>query len=347
MHRCMLSLSAALSLIAALLAPLTGRAQQPAAQTDSVATQQGAVIDMRIGDRFATGPEAESLQKLAQSHPIVPLYWTSVMEQSLGLTPEEVVLVSLAFDDNGGDALVVTREPYDRHKIIAAVAPGGDLQEAAQIAYAADASRPLAAAFLADRIVLLHPPQSIADNLQQNDGYGATLEELRTSAAEPHPLFDMYLEADYSARFSATLAEMGVDVADTVARWSLGIDDQDDLTIRLTAQLADPADGERVKSAMTKIVPLLKNYLAMSKEMMPPFLETQQAEYPGVAEMNEQMVAAIDALDAALEKPQFTLEDDHVDMLLQAETDTPTTAAMLLITLMPREARTEATEAPQ
>ena len=63
--------------------------------------------------------------------------------------------------------------------------------------------------------------------------------------------------------------------------------------------------------------------------------------------MNEQMVAAIDALDAALEKPQFTLEDDHVDMLLQAETDTPTTAAMLLITLMPREARAEATESPQ
>src|SRR6476469_2050037 len=67
--------------------------------------------------------EADSLNRIANSHPVVFTWGFKDMPSGMGLQPENVVRITMFNTSGDGIYVVSTKQPYDGERVLAAIAP--------------------------------------------------------------------------------------------------------------------------------------------------------------------------------------------------------------------------------
>ena len=119
------------------------------------------------------------------------------------------------------------------------------------------------------------------------------------------------------------------------------------LSALFQATFADGAAAKESVGALNTVVRLLDQYLAMAETNMPPFLEQQAGEFPRAPDLAAPMKSAIAAARSAAQLARASQSGASAQVTVLVETEEPVTAAVLLLSLMPRPPKDADLDAPK
>jgi hypothetical protein len=291
--------------------------------------------------KYWNGPEAENLKKLSKSHPIVLTWWWAELEDKLGVAADKVErLAIVAMAESGTPCIIRTKEPIDRKAVLAKMAPGAEPTTIGDQPYWAAEKAEYAVAFADPRTLLLVPAVSAKRFLTRHaatvwcaerlaaPGDAATGKTLLALEVNPRMLGDLLKPGDERAEPFRPLEK--------ARSLQMKMEVDKELRAILAAEFADEAAAERGLPAVQKVLEGLAFYFDMVQENMPKFAKVQETKYPGAPEMVESLLAAVRAAQAGVKDAKAVRNGNRVEAAVTIKTDRPVSAAVLLLSLMPR-----------
>jgi hypothetical protein len=290
------------------------------------------------------GPEAALLKKVCQSHPMIPLWEGNGLEKTLGLQLTELERFVFFADEvahlDRGVAIVATREPFNRDKVVTALVPNGKEVKVNDRAYVGGDKNGLAVVVRDKRSLAIGTSVGIEAFLSRNPGKPGELKEvlipgpksLMAMGMQPGTLLPAVQNAGKEAEPFVPLFQ--------ARSWLLVAEETDEsllLSFRLT--FADDAKATKAKPGLAALVPPLEWYLGMAENQFPEFLKREAGKYPGAVDLTERMVGTIQALRAALKDFQIEQAGPIVRANLRVKSKTPATTLLMIFNLLPRAAK--------
>jgi hypothetical protein len=296
------------------------------------------LISFVLGEPW-NGAESESLKHISRLHPVIPSWELRELPTNLGIqldNIERMFQLSAAADEV---ALVTTRQPYDRDKVLSAFVPAAVEKSAGGKRYFYSDKSKNSVIFLNERTLVL--------------GVGRDLQSFlnRPTLPKPDPSLDSALRAIENGapfvvyhgptmvRSMATAQRLTDGPYAALARaqaWQIIAEIDKGLSIKLLADFANEKDAADSTAALTLIGEKLTGFMPMMKANMVPFLKAQDGQYPGASELAPKMASAIDAATEALKAANVQSKNNRAEAQIVIKTDEPMTTAVLLLTLTPR-----------
>jgi hypothetical protein len=337
-----------LTALAALLlatAALTARDDAKGALPADLALvgDAGAFARFDVGAAW-NGREAELLKKLTRSHPMIWLWEGHGLEKALGLKLEEidrvvVVLPNFAVTDNAL-AVVTTRKPFDRDKVLAALAPAGKEAKAGGRAYVADEKAGLAVHVPGKSSFVVGSVAGVKAFLGKAPAKTYELAEALAAAARK-PLLAVGLNPQVLIPLAEKAGEDGKAFL-TVCRaqsWQLTAEGGDRLTLNFRFAFRDADAAKAAVPAIKAAVAPLDGYLALAERQMPDAFKRDEDKYKGVKDLVGPLGETLKATRAALKAFKPEQDGSVVRGSLRIETKTPAAALLILSAMVPRPAK--------
>jgi len=289
--------------------------------------------------RYWNGPETESLKKLADSHPVVPSWSLRDLPTYTGLQPENVVRMMQFTAATEAITTISTSQPYDREKVLRALAPEAVEKSAAGKTYFYSSKSTNAVYFLDDQTLVIGMGHDIAGFLSRpaSTGRDPALDRVLLASHEGAP-FVLHAGAAV-VRSIATEKNMqqGPYAPFAQARdWQIIATIAKQLTVDLRADFNTKEEALNSAPAFKLVTQKLADLVPFYRAHMSPFLKEQEAQYPGARELAAELSATFDATDAALKAVQITSTEKSAVARIEIKSDKPATTAVLLLTLTPR-----------
>jgi hypothetical protein len=285
------------------------------------------------------GAEADSLKRVSSIHPVIPSYHLKDLPANLGVEAENVERMIQLSTPAEQTALVTTIKPYNREKVLAAFVPRAAEKSAGGKTYYHSDTSGNHLYFVDDRTLLLGMGQDLQGFLAREpaDNRHDSLEFALRTIASGAPVV-VHVGASGVRAFSADqqLAEGEFATLAKASAWHIVAEPDNGLTIRLLADFENAEDAANAKRELTVIGDKLSAIMPFFKQNMVPFLNNQEAQFPGASELAPKMSAAIDGATDALKQITVRSKDRHAGAQIVIATEEPLTTALLLLTLTPR-----------
>jgi hypothetical protein len=303
-----------------------------------------AFLCLRVGP-YWNGREAEALKKVSQSHPVVVTSIASDLEKATGLPPAELERAVVVFQGQKVDdyvAILTTRRPFDRGKVLGTLVPEAkEAKAGGQTFFTSDKSK-LATRVVNDRTLLLGNAEGVRSFLARpaGAGEGALGGPIRAAAGKhllvvglvvPPVLLAAVKNAGPQARPFVPLME--------AKSWRIVVDADKDLRLNVRMTFASEEAAKAGEAALKAVASPLASYFQFCEEQMPPFLKRESEKYPGVKDLAPRLEKTLQSARAGLK--DFAVERKGTTVLggLRVKTDEPVTAFVLLLSMAPRAAK--------
>ena len=289
------------------------------------------------------GPEAALLKRVCQSHPLVPLWVGHGIEKRLGLQLTDLDRCVFLADElahlDRGVAIVTTREPLDRDKVLTALVPDGKEIEVKGRAYVVGAKDGLAVHVRDNRSLAIGTRagvEALLTRMPGQPGFQAEFltagpKSLKANGEQPGTSLQAERDAGDEAQPFLPLFQ--------ARSWQITADEADEaLLIRFRLAFADEAKAAQARPGLASIVAPLDWYLTMAETEFPGFRDREAGKYPGAVDLAERMVGTARALRAALKDFKPEQDGPVVRASLRVKTGTPATTLLMIFNLLPRAA---------
>jgi hypothetical protein len=291
------------------------------------------------------GSEAEALKKIAQAHPVVITSWTQDLEKHIGLPVADLERAVVFFADLGkmGDfvAVLTTRKPFDRDKVLGTLVPDAKETKAGAKTYYTSEENPHGVAIVNNRTFLVGRAEVVRSFLARPAATGAgPLGEAIRAAAGKHLL----VVGMVPTAFSAAVKNAGPQGKPFVPlmkanSWQIVVEADKDLRLNLRMTFASEEMAKEGQAALRAVWPPLGNYFEFCEKQMPPFLERESAKYPGVKDLAPRLEKTLQSARAGLKAFTTERKGTTVQGSVRVKTDEPVTAFVLLLSMAPRPAK--------
>jgi hypothetical protein len=331
-----------------LAADEPARPAKPALPPDLALVGDEALLVALQVSRHTTGPEAASLERIAQAHPVVVTSEARQFEKVFGprLADLERVLVLVPALHATENAVVVltTVKPFDQDKLLTALVPGAKEAKAAGKVYHASAKANLAAHVLDRRTLVLGGPEGVRKLLERGApaGAGALAGAVKAAAGRPLLLIGMDPRGFAAAVEKGGAAGKPYLPLFKARSWQVRAEADKGLNLHLRLTFPDKEAATAARGALQKALGQLDPYLAGAEKEFPPFLKREAAKYKGAAELAKAYGDTLAAARAGLKEFKVEQEGAVLRGTIRIKGDRPATALVLLVSLAPRPAKDKA-----
>jgi hypothetical protein len=304
-----------------------------------------AFLCLQVGP-YWNGREAEALKKVTQAHPVVVSSVTPDLEKSFGLSMADLERVVVVFPDLAkmGDfvAILTTRKPFNRDKVLGALVPDAKETKAGATTYYTSAKSLHGVGALNERTLLVGGRASAVRAFLSRPaaaGGGALGEAIRAAAGK-----HLLVVGLVPTGFLATVKNSGprgkpfVPLLEAKS-WQITVGAPEDLRLHVRMTFASEEAAKEGEAALKAVAPPLAGYFEFCAKQMPPFLKRESAKYPGVKDLAPRLERTLESARAGLK--DFTTERKGTTVLgsLRIKTDEPATSFVLLLSMAPRPAK--------
>ncbi len=295
------------------------------------------VAVLNVKEAFTKGPEAKTLQRLAKSHPIVPLWWSNDLEEKFGLDRANIERVALL--DLGRQELVVVfelSEPVPKDAIVARVAPNSiDVAVAGETyLYSQDTANSI---YFRDHktfaVGLASHLNSYIAGLKKkhparlNDAVSKSEDALLVVHVTSSVMRDRFATGPLSALSEANTWELSFSSSPT------------SLDVCFTADFEGPRQATVAAAELREALKQLQAYLARVKNHWPEFTEREKDKFRDVEFLENQMDRALRETDTGLQNASVEAHDAELSANVIINTDEPISTLALLAAMFPRPAK--------
>jgi hypothetical protein len=292
--------------------------------------------------KYWDGSEAESLKRLANSHPVVPSWSLRDLPTYTGLQPENVVRMMNFTVAKDAVTTIATKQPYDREKVLNALAPEAVQKSAAGKSYYYSNKSKNAVQLLDDHTLVIGMGHDLAGFLARPalTERDASLDRVLLASQQGAP-FVLHAGPNFIRAFAGEkdIPHSPLSAMATARAWQIIATIGQQLTIDLRADFATKEEAEKSTAALALIGEKLTGMIPFYRSHMDPFLKEQEAQYPNARDLASDLSTAFDATAAALKAIQITSAENSGNARIEIKTDKPATTAVLLLTLTPRAAK--------
>jgi hypothetical protein len=291
---------------------------------------------------YWTGPEAESLKRLASTHPVVMTWSLKEMTAQIGVDAENLERVLMIRTRSDVVVAATTRQPYDSMKVLATLVPNAEEKSAAGKKYVYSPTTKNSVYLLNERTFVASFGSDLQSflNMPAPSKRDAAFSRIAAAIAGGAP-FALQVGPAFVRSFAADQKMQGgpYDALAKAQDWEIIAAIDKGLTIKLAADFATKEEADAANAPFKLIGDKLSWYLGMSKTQMAPFLQQQAQEYPNAKNLAPQFDKVIDAATDGLKTIQVTSDKNRAEATVVIKTDQPIATTVLLLTLSPRGAK--------
>lgn len=300
---------------------------------------------------YWNGREADALKKVSQAHPVVvtsiftPAFsGANDIEKGTGLSVAEIERAVVVFPDLAkmGDfvAVLTTRKPFDRDKVLGALVPDPkEVKAGGKTFFTSDKSKH-GVRVVNDRTLLLGNAAAVRSFLGRPPAAGGALGDAIQTAAGKHLLVVGLVPTAFLAAVKNAGPQGKPFVPLMEAKsWQIVVGAEKDLRLDVRMTFASEEAAKEGEAALKAVAPPLASYLEFCEKQMPPFLKREEAKYPGVKDLAPRLESTLQRAGAGLK--DFTVERKGTTVLgsLRVKADEPVTSFVLLLSMAPRAAK--------
>lgn len=291
-------------------------------------------------DAFWNGPEKESLREISRLHPLVLSWWLRELKSTAGINDEEVSRCTMTSQPLSGVVYSIeTTAPMNSEQVRTALVPDGTEKKYGDDTYFEKAD--LAVYFPDHQTVVIGSPNNMPAVIDNYLAKKSTPEADAPTAKSSPPM--MMLKFPPKS-FRAGLPPQGpppwlltLFEAESVRAEFQPTDNK--LTVELSVVFADPESAATGVPAMKEAVAQLDNYLKFAAASMRPGLKKLAEEHPRAEELASPFETAIQAARTGITNAKIEQADRKVTATISVDSKQPATDAVLLMSLVPREAK--------
>jgi hypothetical protein len=258
------------------------------------------------------------------------------------LQPENIVRASMFKSGEATMGVVATKQPFDRKKILDALAPNAEQTLAGNKPFFQSANTGNAVYFLDDRTMVTGPRRDLSAFLTRADSPERNTQLDRALLASQQGALLVVQAGQGTIRSIAADQKMqNGPLAPLIAanEWQIMATCDKPLLVELRAVFATNDEAQKAAEPIKIIVAKLRELGPFYKANMEPFLKEQSTTYPGAKNLAPQLNGAIDAADEALKAVRVETAGNEATARIEINSSEPVTTAVLLLTLMPRPAK--------
>jgi hypothetical protein len=304
-----------------------------------------AFLCLEVG-RYWNGPEAESLKKTSQAHPLVMTWEVKTIEKETGLSIAEIerfVLVIPEFKAKGNVAawIFTTRKPFDREKVLSAFVPEAKEMKVGEKKYfVSDKSsnglqvvneRTLVTGTATGLHTFLSRPAAAKGGAQRQAVAAAADKHLLVAGMVPSVFLPAMKNAGEKGKPFVPLFE--------AKSWRITVDAAKELQINLLLDFADEAAAKEGQTALKNLIEPLIDFTFFADKGMDAFYKREADKYKGITELSSRYPKLFENTRAALKEFKSEQKGSTVQGTLRIKTDEPVTSFVLLLSMMPRGAK--------
>lgn len=304
-----------------------------------------AFLCLQVGKHW-NGPEAESLKKIAQAHPLVLTSWSEDIEKEIGLSISEIerfVLVIPDFKAKGNIAawILTTSKPFNRDKVLSMVVPEPKQTMIGSKKYFVSDKSPNGVQIVNGRTLIEGSAVGLRAFLSRPHGAkGGPLQQAVASAAENHFLIAGFVPAVFLPVIKNS-GDQGKAFAPLfeAKSWRITADVAKELRINLRFDYADEAAAKEGQKALQELTKPLIDFTFVAEKGMDDFFKREAEKYKGIKELSSRYPTLFENTRAALKDLQVDQKGANVQGTLRIKTNEPATSFVLLLSLVPRPAK--------
>jgi hypothetical protein len=294
--------------------------------------------------RYWSGPEAEPLKKITHAHPLVLTWETKDFEKEIGLHMADIERFILVFPEvkaAGAFAYIfTTRKPFDRDKVLGVLVPESKEMKVGTKKYFVSDKSKFGVQLINDRTILFGPDKGVRAFLTRpaaaKDG---TLRQAVVAAADEHLLVagvnpSAFLPAVKNAEKLVPFVPLF-----EAKSWRITADAAKELRINLRLDFANEAAAKEGRTALLSFAQALIDFCTFAEKGMDGFYKREADKYKGVTELSSRYPKLFENTRAALKDFKSEQKGSMVEGILRIKTDEPVTSFVLLLSMMPREAK--------
>ncbi len=300
---------------------------------------------------YWTGGEAEALKKVSQAHPVVvtsmftPAFSpANDFEKALGLSVADIERVVVVFPDLAklGDfvAVLTTRKPFNRDKVLGALVPDAKEAKAGGQTYFTSDKSQHGVRVVNDRTVLAGGAEAVRAFLSRPASSGGALAEAIQTAAGNHLLVVGVVPTTFlpAVKNAGPQARPFVPLLEAKS-WQIVVDAEKDLRLNVRMTFASEEAAKEGEWGMKAAAAALASYFEFAAKQMPPFLEREPGKYPGVKDLAPRLERTLQSARAGLKDITTDRKGATVLGSARVKTDEPVTSFVLLLSMAPRAAK--------
>jgi hypothetical protein len=304
-----------------------------------------AFLCLRVGP-YWNGAEAESLKKITQAHPLVLTWETKDFDKEIGLSMadiERVVLVVPEFKAkvNAPAWIFTTGKPFDHGKVLGVLVPESKEIKVGAKKYLVSDKSPNGVQVVNERVLLMGTAKSVQSFLSRSAAeQGGSLGQTIAAAAEKHLLVAGVNPSAFltAVKNSGDKGKAFVPLFEAKS-WRITADAAKELRINLRLDFANEAAAKEGQKALQGIVEPLIDFCTFAEKGMNDFYKREADKYKGITELSSRYPKLFENARAALKEFKSEQNGSTVQGTLQIKTDEPATSFVLLLSMMPREAK--------
>jgi hypothetical protein len=305
--------------------------------------EDSAFIRIEVG-RYWNGSEGETLKKVSRAHPIVWTFEASDLEKTVGLAADNVerVLVLIpSFKKMNGVLVLTARKPFDTHKALKVLVPGGQEAKVGTRSYIADNKAKLAAHAADRNTVLAGDPGVLRELLQRGPGKAEALgEAVRAAARSPLLAAGMVPSSLAALVEKASPASKPYLPLFKARSWQVTAEaGKKELRFDFRLSFPDRASAAAGRPALETALRQLDGYLAVAEKEMPSFYKREAPKYKDAASLAKPLGQTLKSARAALGVFKAEQDGERVQGSLRMKVENPATAFLLLLSMVPRPAK--------
>ncbi len=304
-----------------------------------------AFLCFQVG-RYWNGPEAESLKKISQAHPLVMTWETKELEKETGLSVAEIerfVLVIPEFKVKGNIAawIFTTRKPFDRDKVLDAVAPEAKEMKVGTKTYLVSDKSSSGIQVVNERTLMMGTATGLRTFLSRPPvAKEGALRQAVAAAADKHLLVAGMVPSVFLpvVKNSGDKGKAFVPLFEAKS-WRITVDAAKELRINLHLDFANETAAKEGQTALKNLVEPLIDFTFFADKGMNAFYKREADKYKGITELSSRYPKLFENTRAALKEFQSEQKGSTVEGTLRIKTDEPATSFVLLLSMMPRAAK--------
>jgi hypothetical protein len=283
--------------------------------------------------------EADSLNRIANSHPVVFTWGFKDMPSGMGLQPENVVRLTMFNTSGEGIYIVSTKQPYDGERVLAAIAPEAVQKSVAGKTYFYSAKSTKTVYLLDEHTFVCGNEQDLTGLLSRADSSerDASLDRALFASQQGAP-FVVHAGANVVRDFAAE-KDMRYGPFASLAHahaWQIITTLDEQLTIDLRADFDTESDAEQSAAAFAAVGETLSGVVGLYRSHMDPFLIQEANEHPGAKDLLVELDHTFDAAAEGLKGIRTKSVKKTGGARIVINTGKPVTATVLLVSMLPR-----------
>jgi hypothetical protein len=304
-----------------------------------------AFLCLQVGP-YWNGAEAESLKKITQAHPLVLTWETKDFDKQIGLNMAEIerfVLVVPEFKAKGNTAawIFTTGKPFNRDKVLEAIVPEPKEMRIGAIKYFISDKRPEGVQIVNKQTLVMSTATGLRTFLSRPTGAKeGALRQAVGAAADKHLLIAGMVPSVFlpAVKNSGDKGKAFVPLFEAKS-WQITADAAKELRINLRLDFANEAAAKEGQKALQGIVEPLIDFCTFAEKGMNDFYKREADKYKGITELSSRYPKLFENARAALKDFKSEQNGSTVQGTLRIKTDEPVTSFVLLLSMMPREAK--------